>query len=276
MRFDTCFYSRKKEKDGKLIKKKRKTRDQFTVLAEYYDRFNGADYKLYADYVENVFKKHGSGKEELLLDLACGTGRLTEELAERGYDMIGADVSEDMLSVAMSGAYEKELSILYLKQDMREFELYGTVDAVICSLDGISYLAEKEDTEKCLRLIRNYLNPGALLLFDINSDYRFKEILAKRDFFLEEEGAYLGWKSELDEKKSVCYFNLTFFTENGEGGYVKSEETQCERVWEKEEICGLISACGLEVIDIYGDLNMKKTEETDEKWYFVCRCPFNK
>ena len=259
-----------------MIKKRKQKAEQFTVLAEYYDLFNGADYKSYADYVESVFKKHGSGKEELLLDLACGTGRLTEELAERGYDMIGADVSEDMLSVAMSGAYEKELSILYLNQDMREFELYGTVDAVICSLDGISYLTEKEDAKKCMRLIRNYLNPGALLLFDINSDYRFKEILAKRDFFLEEEGAYLGWRSELDEKKSVCYFNLTFFTENGEGGYVKSEETQCERVWGLEEMRSCITECGLDVLAVYGGTDMHSATDTDEKWYFVCRCPFEK
>lgn len=253
-----------------------KKNKQFTVLAEYYDLFNGADYSGYADYVERVFKAHGSGNEELLLDLACGTGRLTEELSERGYDMIGADVSEEMLSLAMSRAYEKEQGILYLKQDMRSFELYGTVDAVICSLDGISYLTEISDVKKCFKLIYNYLNPGALFLFDINSVYRFKEILSKRDFFLEEDGVYLGWKSELDEKSGVCEFDLTFFIEDGSGGYVREEELQRERVWEKDGLCELLNECGLETLAVYGGFDMHDAVETDEKWYFVCRCPFDK
>ncbi len=253
-----------------------KKNKQFTVLAEYYDRFNGADYVGYADYVEKVFKTHGSGRESLLLDLACGTGRLTETLAERGYDMIGADVSEEMLSLAMSRAYEKKLGILYLKQDMRKFELYGTVDAVICSLDGISYLTERQDAKKCFKLIYNYLNPGALFLFDINSVYRFKEVFTKRDFFLEEDGVYLGWKSELDEKNNTCDFNLTFFIENGNGGYVKEEELQRERVWDKKELCDCLNECGLEIVAVYGGFDMHKAEEKDEKWYFVCRCPFDK
>lgn len=253
-----------------------KRNKQFTVLAEYYDRLNGADYKAYADYVKKVFSVYGSGGESLLLDLACGTGRLTEALSENGYDMIGADISEEMLSLAMSRSYEKELGILYLKQDMRDFELYGTVDAVICSLDGISYLTEKEDVKKTLRLIRNYLNPGALFLFDINSTYRFKEILSKRDFFLEDDGVYLGWKSELDEKNGICDFLLTFFIEAEDGSYIKKEELQREKVWEKDVLCDLIRECGLEVTDVLGGFDMRKATDADEKWYFVCRCPFDK
>ena len=253
-----------------------KKNKQFTVLAEYYDRLNGADYKAYADFLQKAFKKYGSGEESLLLDLACGTGRLTEELAVRGYDMIGADVSEEMLMLAMSRAYEKELGILYLKQDMRSFELYGTVDAVICSLDGISYLTDESDVKKCLRLVRNYLNPGALFIFDVNSEYRFKEILSKRDFFLDDGEVYLGWRSELDEKRSVCDFYLTFFIENGDGSYTKKEEIQSEKVFTRDGLCKLLSECGLEVLDVLGGFDMKEAKESDEKWYFVCRCPFDK
>lgn len=259
-----------------MIKKKKKSQEQFAVLSSYYDLFNGADYAGYADYIEKVFKTYGSGQESLILDLACGTGRLTEELSDRGYDMIGADISEEMLSLAMSRSYERERQILYLNQDMREFELYGTVDAIICSLDGISYLTEKADAEKCFKLIRNYLNPGALFLFDINSVYRFKEILSKRDYFLDEDGVYLGWKSSLDDKKSICELSLTFFVETENGDYIKKEETQVERVWEKAEITETLERCGLEVIDVFGGFDMQKATETDEKWYFVCRCPFDK
>jgi len=253
-----------------------KRNKQFTVLAEYYDRLNGADYKTYADLVERVLKKYGSGKESLLFDLACGTGRLTEALAEKGYDMIGADISEEMLMLAMSRAYEKEQSILYLKQDMRSFELYGTVDAVICSLDGISYLTDTEDLRKCFSLVRNYLDPGALFIFDINSVYRFKEVFLKRDFFLEDDGVYLGWRSELNEKNPVCDFLLTFFIQNEDGSFTKKEELQSERVWEKNDLSELLRECGLQVIDVLGGFDMHPATDTDEKWYFICRCPFEK
>lgn len=249
---------------------------QFAVLAEYYDRFNGADYGAYADYTERVLKTYGSGSESLILDLACGTGRLTEALAERGYDMIGADISEEMLSVAASSAREKGLDILYLNQDMRSFELYGTVSAAVCTLDGISYLTDKRDAEKCFKLISNYLDPGALFLFDINSVYRFKEVLSKRDFFLSEDGVYLGWRSELDEKRGICELLLTFFIENASGGYTKKEETQSERVWELDELSDTLKKCGLTVIDVFGGLDMHKANDTDEKWYFVCRGPLDK
>ena len=248
-----------------------KKKKQFAVLADFYDRLNGADYNMYADYIENVFKVHGNGRESLLLDLACGTGKLTEELALRGYDMIGADISEEMLTVAVSRAYQKNLSILYLKQDMRNFELYGTVDCIICSLDGVSYITETNDVKKCFKLIYNYLNPGALFIFDINSAYRFKEIFAKRDFFLADDGVYLGWKNEFDPKKGFCDFILTVFTENPDGSYEKKEEVQREKMWEKDELCILLQDCGLEVVNVYGDLNMRKVIPTDEKWYFVCR-----
>lgn len=249
---------------------------QFTVLADYYDRFNGADYGAYAEYVKKAFKKYGSGRESLVLDLACGTGRLTEALSEMGYDMIGADISEEMLSVAASSACEKGLDILYLNQDMRTFELYGTVDAVICSLDGISYLTDKRDAEACFKLIYNYLNPGGLFLFDVNSVYRFKEVLSKRDFFLSEDDVYLGWRSDIDERRSVCDFMLTFFIEGKDGKYTKKEEMQSERIWEMEELCDSLSACGLDVLDTFGGIDMNKATKTDEKWYFVCRCPLQK
>jgi 2-polyprenyl-3-methyl-5-hydroxy-6-metoxy-1,4-benzoquinol methylase len=251
-------------------------KSQFTALAEYYDRLNGADYKEYANYIEKVFKKHGSGKENLILDLACGTGALTEALCQRGYDMIGADISDEMLSLALSSAFSKSLNILYLKQDMTAFELYGTVDAIICALDGISYLEKREDVLKCFKLIRNYLNPGALFLFDVNSAYRFKEIFAKQDFFVSDGGVYLGWKNNFSAKTGKCDFLLTLFVENKDGSYTKKEEIQTEKMWEMSELSEIISESGLELLTVYGGPDMKDVKDDSEKWYFVCRCPFEK
>jgi SAM-dependent methyltransferase len=187
---------------------------QFTVLAEYYDRLNGADYDAYAQYVKSVFGKYGDGRQELVLDLGCGTGSLTLALARLGYDMIGADISPDMLTVALDRAYDAGKSILYLNQDMRSFELYGTVDGIVCALDGINYLRTRDDVVSCFKLVRNYLNPGALFLFDVNSEYRFKEILAKRDYFLDDGDVYMGWRTFFDENKGECEFDLTLFVQS--------------------------------------------------------------
>ena len=249
---------------------------QFTVLSKVYDSLNGADYKGYTDYIKKVFMRYGSGKEKLLLDLACGTGKLTEELAENGFDMIGADISTDMLSQALENASEKGLDILYLCQDMCSFELYGTVDAVVCALDGVNYLTKRDDVVKCFKLVRNYLNPGALFLFDVNSSYRFREVFAQRDYFLEGDGNYLGWKSSFDPESGLCDFFLTLFTEDKDGRYTKSEELQTEKLWEDEELERILKETGMELVDIFSGFDMKRPDERTEKKFYVCRCPFDK
>lgn len=250
--------------------------EQFTVLAEYYDRLNGADHKAYAEYVSRVFEKYGSGEESLLLDLGCGTGGLTLALAEMGYDMIGADISPEMLSVASEHAYDAEKSILYLLQDMRSFELYGTVDGIVCALDGINYLTEREDVLKCFKLVRNYLNPGALFLFDVNSEYRFKEIFAKRDFFVEDDGVYMGWRNSYSKKTGICDIFLTLFIKSDDGRYVKQEEAQTEKLWLDSELDELIAESGLERVAVFSGFDMREAKEKDEKRYYVVRCPYNK
>lgn len=250
--------------------------EQFTALAEYYDRLNGADHAAYADFVSRVFKKYGSGSEGLLLDLGCGTGGLTLALAERGYDMIGADISPEMLSVALDRAYDADKNILYLMQDMRSFELYGTVQGVTCALDGINYLTERQDVIKCMKLVRNYLEPGCLFIFDVNSEYRFKEVLAKRDYFLEDGEVALGWHSELDAETGLCDFLLTLFIREEDGRYVRCEETQTEKLWTDEEIEQMLSESGLEKVAVFADFEMKEATATDEKRYYVARCPLNK
>ena len=249
---------------------------QFTALAEYYDRLNGADYVTYAQYVRNVFEKYGTGEESLILDLGCGTGSLTLALAELGYDMIGADISTDMLTVALDRAYDENKSILYLNQDMRSFELYGTVDGIVCALDGINYLQTTDDVVKCFRLVRNYLNPGALFLFDVNSEYRFKEVFAKHDYFLEDYGVYMGWKNTYDEKSGVCEIDLTLFVENESGSYDKYEETQTEKLWTDTELEKILEMSGLELVEVFSGFDMQRAKKADEKRFYVVRCPHNK
>ena len=147
----------------------------YHAIAGVYDRLNQElNYEAWADFFEQCFDRFLEEKPTLVLDLACGTGRMTRTLARRGYDMIGVDGSEDMLSEAYA-ASEGE-PILYLRQDMRSFELYGTVGAVVSCLDSINYLLTEDDLCKTFRLVHNYLDPDGLFIFDVNSPYKFENI----------------------------------------------------------------------------------------------------
>ncbi len=250
-------------------------RAQFTALAEYYDILDGSDMKGYADYIDKTVRSFGVGTSPLMLDLACGTGSLTEELARRGYDMIGVDASCDMLNVASGRSAES--SILYLLQDMRSFELYGTVNTVVCANDGINYLSSEDDVLKCMKQVENYLDPGGLFLFDVNTPWRFREVFAKRDFFSDDGSSevYMGWRSDFCERSGACEFLITLFVKNGDGTYRRLEEHQREQMWTMEQLGRCINTAGLETVAVYGDRNGHAATQAsgEEKWYFVCRKP---
>lgn len=151
-------------------------------FAEVYDRLTqDIEYEKWADFLESAFLKFGD-KPRLVLELGCGTGSLAIEMAKRGYDMIGLDLSVDMLSRAAEKSRDQGVDILFINQDMRDFELYGTVDAVICMLDSINYITDKTDLDRVFQLVHMYLNPGGLFIFDINSEYKLSHILGRISF----------------------------------------------------------------------------------------------
>ena len=155
----------------------------YGAISDIYDKINSEiDYSKWADFFEKCFDKFLNCRPELVLDLACGTGSMTLELAKRGYDMIGIDSSSDMLNVALDRKYDMELprDVLFLLQDMTSFELYGTVGAITCCLDSVNYLVDDGDLERCFRLVHNYLDPDGLFLFDVNSPYKFENIYGEK------------------------------------------------------------------------------------------------
>ena len=163
--------------------------EQYTTIACVYDRLNyGCDYNALAKYVEGEIRSNEAARTELVLDLACGTGKLTLLLRDMGFDMTGVDLSEDMLAIAREECYAKGIGdVLWLCQDMTDFELYGTVDACVCSLDSLNYLMKIADVKKCFSLIYNYLTPDGVFVFDVNTPYRFKNIYGCRDYILEDQ-----------------------------------------------------------------------------------------
>lgn len=240
----------------------------YDAIASVYDRLNGEiDYEEWADFFEACFDRFLEKRPELVLDLACGTGRMSRTLAERGYDMIGVDGSEAMLAEA----YGQGGGILYLQQDMRELELYGTVGAVVCCLDSINYLLEKEDVSRVFSLVHNYLDPNGLFLFDVNTPYKFENIYGDQAYILEDETAFCGWQNEYDPETGICDFYLSLFEEQRDGSYLRSDEHQRERCYDRETLKRLLEQNGLELLGIYGDYDFSEPREDTERYYIAAR-----
>ena len=244
----------------------------YSVLAACYDSLMAdVDYDGYADFCERQVAAHLEKKPEIVLDLGCGTGKLTNLLAARGYDMIGIDLSSEMLAHASSAAREGQLSVLYLEQDMRSFDLYGTVGAVVCSLDGINYLTKREDVAMCFSRVHTFLEDGGLFIFDVNTPWKFKHIFSNESYILEDEKTFLGWQNAYHEKTGLCRFYLTFFLEQENGLWERYEEEQAERAYSDRVLEKLLVQSGFAVMEILADTDGTKAGKEDERHYFVCK-----
>ena len=254
----------------------------YGALARFYDQLNAEiDYAAWADFIEQCFCRFLTERPQLVLDLACGTGSMTLALARRGYDMIGIDGSAEMLSEAFSRSIDHG-GILYLQQDMREFELYGTVGAATCCLDSLNYLLGDGELKTCFSLVHNYLDPNGLFLFDMNTPYKFREVYGNNDYILEtelppyEEGekpiaVFCGWQNHFDPETGICDFDLSLFEEDENGSYYRSNEHQQERCYSMEEIRSALKESGMELLGVFSDWQFSDPDEQTERWYFAAR-----
>lgn len=256
----------------------------YNAIARVYDKLNAEiDYSAWADFIETCFQRFLPIRPELVLDLACGTGRMTLELDRRGYDMIGVDGSADMLAQAYERA-EGNPDILWLKQDMREFELYGTVGAVTCCLDSLNYLLTPADLQKTFSLVHNYLDPDGLFLFDMNTPYKFQQVYGNNAYILEDEliwdegtdteeraAVYCGWQNDYHPDTGICDFDLSIFEELPNGTYRRSDEHQQERCYSMDEIKKALANANLEFLGVWSDRHFSIPGDTAERWYFAAR-----
>lgn len=264
---------------------KEQDKSAYTALAWIYDRLNREiDYEKWADFVEECFRRYSKIPVELMLDLACGTGRMTTVLRSRGYDMIGIDGSADMLNEAFLRS--ENMDILYLQQDMRDFELYGTVSAVTCCLDSMNYLVEDGDLIRAIRNVRLYLEPGGLFLFDMNTPYKFEHIYGNEAYIFDDElpaetaengetlppvPVYCGWQNSYDKATKRCDFLLSIFLSWADGKYTRYDEEQEERCYTFDEVKQALEANGFALLGTYGDYDFGEVNDKTERWYFVAR-----
>lgn len=243
--------------------------ESYTDFAYIYDNLIDQDYEKWADYIEEIFKKYNK-KPNLVLDLGCGTGSITNILAKRGYDMIGVDLSPDMLNVARDKACDEGLDVLYLCQDIREFELYGTVDAIICTLDVLNYITEPEDLSRVFSLVKNYLNPDGIFIFDINTEHKLKNVLGNNTFINDENGIFYTWENEYSENISNQF--LTFFAETEDGLYERFDENHIQRAYTTEEIKEKLEANKMTFEAEYKLFSFDVPDKNCEKTVIVSKC----
>jgi SAM-dependent methyltransferase len=241
----------------------------YSALAQYYDRFVGADYESIANYIDSALIKH-FGRATLVCDIGCGSGNLTFKLLQKGYDMIGIDGSPEMLAEAIN----KRMDIvggenaLFLCQQLPEFELYGTVDAIVSTLDTVNYLTDDGELDRLFYWFHNYLNSKGILIFDVNTLYKYQTLLDQHCEIYDDEDVFLAWQSQFDG--TYCSHKLSFF-EKEKQSYYRTDEEQLQRYYAEEEIVSLLNKYHFNVLEICDDYSGKSTNKQTQRLTFIAQ-----
>ena len=239
--------------------------DGYSSLAYFYDALTeNVEYARRAKYLSSLLAENGC-TGGILLDLACGTGSLSVFFREMGYDLICADISPDMLTIAR----QKLPDTLLLCQDMRELDLYGTIDGAVCSLDALNHLENLDDFKKAVSRVSLFMNPGGVFVFDVNTIYKHREILKNNTFVYDLPEVYCVWANESQGNR--VNFRLDIFARDNESGlYSRFAEEFSENAWRLDEISEILDAVGFKITGIYDDMTKNPPTEKSERVYFVC------
>lgn len=242
----------------------------YDFLAGCYDALTyDVDYAAWAGYIEKHFRKNPL-PGNTVLDLACGTGSLTRELALRGYEMIGVDRSPEMLSqAAEKNRGVSPIEPIFLCQYMEKLDLYGTIDACVCCLDSVNYVTDPKKLRRAFERVRLFLTPGGLFLFDINSPAKL-EGLDSQVFLDETEDTYCVWRAEFSRR--ICsYFMDIFRLDEATGQWDRGEELHRERAYSVPELTGMLSETGFTDIRTFGELKMRPPKPNESRIFFTAR-----
>ncbi|MCU6697177.1 class I SAM-dependent DNA methyltransferase [Laedolimicola ammoniilytica] len=245
--------------------------DAYTGFAEVYDLFmDQVPYEKWSGRIIQILSAYGI-RDGLVLDLGCGTGSMTELLAGAGYDMIGVDASEEMLELAYEKRAESGHDILYLLQDMREFELYGTVRAIVSVCDSLNYITEEEELLHVFRLVRNYLDPDGVFFFDMNTIYKYSEMLGETTIAENrEEGSFI-WENYYDPEEQLNQYDLTLYIRDEDDRYTRFEETHIQKAYALERVLELLQQAGMKAEQIFDSDTGKEVTDTTGKFCITAR-----
>ena len=269
--------------------------EAYTDFASVYDTFmDDTPYQEWADFLAELISTYGISKpdkngekvpgtessekekleteRDLVVDLGCGTGTLTELLSRKGYDMIGVDMSAEMLNVALAKKEKSGSPILYLCQDMRELDLYSTVGTVISVCDSVNYLLEDEEVLETFGLVNNYLYPGGIFLFDFNTVYKYEQIIGDTTIAENREKCSFIWENYYHEDGHINEYDLTVFAREEKSGlFRRFTETHFQRGYTVEEMKGFLEQAGLELIRFLDADTHKEPTACSERIYGIAR-----
>lgn len=242
----------------------------YSDFASVYDiLMSDVDYKGRTAYLLKLFKTHGN-IPKLLLDLACGTGGFSNCFAQKGIEVIGVDMSEEMLAVAKENSIKKSTDILFLCQKAEELDLYGTVDGAICCMDSLNHITSLRNLKKAIKNVALFLEKDGLFIFDLNSEYKHRHILSNNTFVIEEDDVYCVWQNDFDESKLITDISLDFFVAQDDC-YKRSNEEFSERVYKKEQIEEILSSASMELIAEYDDMTENPPNDKSERIIYVAK-----
>lgn len=243
----------------------------YTDFASVYDTFmDETPYDEWSFYLIELLREYQCEKE-LILELGCGTGTMTQLLAKAGYDMIGLDNSMEMLQIAKEKMEDTDQTILYLLQDMREFELYGTVKGIVSICDSVNYITDPKDLLKVFQLANNYLDPKGIFIFDFNTTYKYREVIGDTTIAENRDNCSFIWENYYHEEECINEYDLTIFVESQQSKYEKFTETHYQKGYELEEIKNIIQKSGLEFVVAYDAFTKNPPHEKSERIYIVAR-----
>ncbi|MCH5341561.1 MAG: class I SAM-dependent methyltransferase [Acetatifactor sp.] len=227
----------------------------------YDELMDNIPYEQWSLRLDTLIRKYGvsrpernaegilDGERNLVLDLGCGTGTLTELMYGLGYDMIGVDMSEAMLNIAMEKRVASGSEILYLNQDMRDLELYSTVGTVYSACDSLNYILEEDELLQVFSLVNNYLFPGGIFIFDFNTDYKYRELIGNTTIAENRENCSFIWENYYDPEEGLNEYDLTVFVRQEEENFRRFSEVHVQRGYTLEQMMSLLERSGLVVLE---------------------------
>ena len=239
--------------------------DAYHVLAKSYDRLtNDVDYEATVAFYYDILKREGLNPRTCV-DLACGTGSVTAILVEKGLQVTGVDLSEEMLTVAS----QKAPGAWFICQPLQELKLPRAVDMAVCALDSLDYITDPKDCEEAIRRIYKALNPGGIFIFDVNTPEKLRA-MDGQVFLDEDDDVYCVWRGEFDEETNICSYGMDLFQRAGDVWH-RSFEEHCEYAYSEEQLVGYLKAAGFTNIEVYADREFTAPREGEQRIYIKAR-----
>lgn len=243
----------------------------YNSFAYVYDQLmDEAPYEDWLDFTNTIIDKYNINPKKII-DIGCGTGNISIPLSKRGYEMIGIDISSEMLAIARHKMLSNNVSILLIEQDMRELELNDTANLVISYCDSFNYLADIEEVKNAFTRIHKHLEIGGYFIFDLHSPYKMTDIYNGQIYAWNDEDVSVIWLPDVNEMELTVEHDLTFFMKNESGSYNKFQETHYQKTYKVDDIKELLEETDFEVMNVYGDFQLQPVTNTTERIFYVAR-----